>query len=90
MKEIQYDPAVLQKYANRLYLFSYLIFIILPIIGMVTGHVLGGGQFRREGGSPALIGLIYGLLFAAAIAFKLRLRAQLVLCQKKIEENTRK
>jgi divalent metal cation (Fe/Co/Zn/Cd) transporter len=88
---IRYDPLILQKFADRLYSTATSVVILCVIIGVVIGGV---GGFQIGGIIGAVIGLVIlgalGFAIGLSIAFHLKLRAQSVLCQKQIEENTRK
>jgi outer membrane lipoprotein SlyB len=90
----KYAPAVIQEFADKLYVQAQRIVATYTIIGIVLGGVAGqfvGGYSMKT--MYAIIGaIIIGLLgFAVgqARAFALRLQAQTALCQMKIEENTR-
>jgi len=91
----QYDPAILQKYADRLYVQANTIILIWSaagiLVGGLAGYFLGGSTMSN---STAMIfwiaiGGVLGFAFGRERAFGLKLRAQTTLCQVKIEENTR-
>jgi hypothetical protein len=87
----RYDPLILQKFADRLYSQADSMIIICVILGVAIG-VIGG--FQIGGIVGAVVGLVIlgalGFAIGLSISFQLKLRAQSVLCQKQIEENTRK
>ncbi len=97
-KGIDYDPEVIQSFANALYaqaskiIFTY--FLIGFIVGGAIGFFLGAAASPGSEMMVALIGgVIVGLLGTSAArtkAFQLKLQAQQVLCQLSIEKNTRK
>lgn len=88
---IRYDPQILQKFADRLYSQADSVILICVILGAAIG---GFGGFDMGGIVGAVVGLLIlgalGFAVGLSIAFQLKLRAQSVLCQKQIEENTRK
>ena len=87
---IRYDPLILQKFADRLYSQADSVVILCVILGVAIGGI---GGFQIGGGIGAVVGLLIfgalGFAIGLSIAFQLKLRAQSVLCQKQIEENTR-
>ena len=94
----RYDPAIIQKFADRLYRQANLIIFIWTILGLVGGAGAGyalGSSFGKPDTrnmfifvGAAVLGP-FGFLIGMARAFLLKLQAQIALCQKKIEENTR-
>jgi hypothetical protein len=94
---VPYDPRVIQKFADRLYRQANSIIAVSTLIGAIVGGVGGylAGQGSRNSSGPTfagvgaiLIGLI-GLYIGVQMAFFLKLRAQMALCQMAIEANTR-
>lgn len=95
----QYDPNVIQKFADRLYDEARRIVATWAALGFMFGG-LAGGAFGATmfGGSGWLFGagvgaLVLAIAFAAAAqarANALRLQAQTALCQVRIEWNTRR
>jgi hypothetical protein len=102
-----YDPAVIQRFADRLYARARTIVIVYAVIGLIMGGLVGAIAVKtvlaqrsarttaeaREGGLTfafAAGGLIAGVFLGRERAFSLRLQAQTALCQKQIEQNTRR
>ena len=91
----QYDPRIIQEFADRLYREANGLVARLLILGAVGGCLLGGAIGLAT--DFAVFWSILGAVLFGAIggiigkerSFSLRLRAQLALCQVKIEENTR-
>ena len=97
----QYDPQVLQKYADKMYASATLILVVAALagagFGALMGNSLASGLAPTPGQStagPTLVGLVIGLLLGVlvgiAAGFWYKLRAQLVLCQLQTEINTRR
>lgn len=94
---VSYDPEIIHQFADKLYSEArWLAFRYALLFGFVGA---GGGVFLSKAmslGNASPSSLCLGGLLAAAGAahghakgFDLRLRAQLALCQLKIEMNTR-
>jgi hypothetical protein len=94
----QYDPAILQKFADKMYSSA----VVIIVVGIVFGALLGGGMGAgvanagsKAGSSmtPAIVGMVVGAGFGGLLGylagFWYRFRAQVVLCQLQIEMNTR-
>ncbi|HEU0135176.1 MAG TPA: hypothetical protein VFR28_10160 [Allosphingosinicella sp.] len=85
-----YDPSIIQEYADKLY--SRADFIILgwtvfgAIVGYLAGSMLGGEGMRLF---AVIIGGALGYGVGEQRAFLLKLQAQLALCQVEIERNGR-
>src|SRR5260221_4840880 len=102
-KPVTYDPAVIQKFAERLYGRATSIVVTSTLIGLVVGLLVGGGiavamAKQSPGGQPEVglpiaigagIGALFGLFRGLERAFLLKLEAQKALCQVQIETNTR-
>jgi uncharacterized membrane protein YccC len=93
---IDYDPAVIQEFAEKLYAKARWSAVRLGL----TGLLIGWGMAyvitlltRVQGGTwvmvSALVCCFVGAQVGWARAFNLRFQAQSVLLQKRIEENTR-
>lgn len=92
---VEYDVAVIQKFAAKLYAEASRIvaglFVLFGILGAFGLAILFGGRVQE----PILYW--FGVLFSACIggaigqarSFHLRLQAQMALCQAQIERNTR-
>jgi uncharacterized protein YcfJ len=94
METTKYDPAIIQKFADKLYVQARSIIVTCTLIGIIAGGVAGYAMADRSMKQIYMIvgAVIVGLLgFAVgqARAFALKLQAQIALCQMKIEENTR-
>lgn len=95
-KLVTYDPAVIQEFASRLYRRANSIVATYTFLGLLTGASIGtvvgaiaGGE---SSGMIALIGSLVGAGIGFALgqerAFKLKLEAQVALCQVQIEKNS--
>jgi len=96
-KEIAYDAEIIQGFAARLYRQAASIIITSTFLGLLVGAVVAGGgviavQARESMGMATIIGAIVGALWGysrgSERAFKLKLDAQVALCQVQIEKNT--
>jgi len=96
---INYDPKIIQEFARRLYKQAASIIVTATIVGAVFGAIIGGiivnaTSLHRDMDPTVgiLIGAAFFGLFGFSVgrerAFKLKLQAQIALCQVKIEENT--
>jgi hypothetical protein len=87
---VKYDPSVISEYANSLYkMANVIVFAGLTLCGLF-GVVIGSAT-----SNPGLIlvfaflGGAFGYAIGKIVGLGLQVLAQLVLCQLKIEENTR-
>lgn len=96
-KPVSYDAAVIQEFAQRLYSQAASIIFTSTFLGVVIGALLGlGGAAAAQAhgaiGMAVLIGAVIGGLAGFSRgrerAFKLKLEAQVALCQAQIEKNT--
>jgi len=97
---VQYDRAVIQKFAEKLYKKANAIIASYTILGLLLGGV--GGYFlcfspiRVLHNVPivqvmaivAVVGALIGFAIGREKAFLLKLQAQTTLCQARIEQNT--
>jgi hypothetical protein len=94
----EYDPAILQKFAEAQYARADSITAVWACLGTVAGA--GGGAMatlqpllRQNVTTWTLVGTLIGAAIGIAIgrarAFHLKLEAQRTLCQSQIEANTR-
>lgn len=91
----EYDPEIIQSFADTLYTQARILVFLYTVGAAVTGAGIayyiemqrGSGLAVFAGAS--ILGAI-GYAFGQMRAFQLKLQAQTALCQKKIEENTRK
>ena len=87
---VTYDGARTREYADRLHRSASQTVLGYVLGGVATGASLGvvAGDLRTPVIAAVLVGIV-GYLIGTGKAFKLRLEAQLALCQVQIEENTR-
>lgn len=95
MSNTRYDPAIIQKFADRLYAQANTVIVLCSLVGVAGGGVGGYVVATPATKSTCAVigGVIFGLLglaIGSGRAFLLKLQAQVALCQKQIEENTRK
>ena len=96
---IEYDPNIIQEFAKRLYRQASTIVAAYVIGGILVGAIIGSILVALPRGANIApgVGLLFGGIFGgifgyirgAEKAFKLKLEAQLALCQVQIESNTR-
>jgi predicted lipid-binding transport protein (Tim44 family) len=90
MKSTRYDSTIIQTFADRLYSQADGVVIICAVIGILVG--LGSG-YGVGGVVGAIVGSVIigalGFVIGLSIAFQLKLKAQILLCQMQIEKNTR-
>ena len=88
----EYNPEVIQKLADKLYSQANTIVVVLTLLGLIVGG-FGGFSASQEFGVAAIVGLVLGGIIGYFIgqsrAFMLRVQAQIALCQRQIEYNTR-
>ena len=101
-KPTQYDPNIIQTFADALYARAASIVATCTICGTLFGIVplvivsITGANKSGESGLIffliliALLGGLIGFRIGKAKAFDLKLKAQEALCQVQIEKNTRK
>lgn len=96
-KVISYDANVIQEFAGRLYKQAASAVFMSTLLGFFGGLLAGGGAVSMLNGKDgAVIALIISVLVGTAFgysrgrerAFKLKLEAQVALCQVQIERNT--
>ncbi len=92
----QYDPTILQTFANRLYARANSIIAAYALFGIVLGSIGGWYVSTLTSGSGPLVIALLAILFGAmgytigsGRAFMLKFQAQQALCQRQIEANTR-
>lgn len=101
MKNIDYDAAVIQSFADKLYSQARLVLISSTLMGVLIGAFLGGvlivaiAKTSGENQTVAVlviaaIGGVLGFMKGMERSLKLKLDAQIALCQVQIEKNTRK
>lgn len=98
-RQLDFDSNIIRQFASRLYRRADSIIVSYVLFGLVFGATmgllgvskLGVGQFN-----PLVVlflsagmGVLVGYAIGAEKAFKLRLEAQIALCQVQIEKNTK-
>lgn len=100
---VQYDSAVILKFAERLYRRANALSVMYAFFGAIIGGAAGyaasyaGGYAGAVRGSSNPFPFVGAVLFAAVgymlgsgKAFMLKLQAQTALCQAQTEQNTRR
>ena len=95
---VKYNPAIIQKFAEKLYASAFTVVIVYTTLGALAGLTAGGFLGMSVSSDARLIlwastggvGGRFGLMLGLQRAFWLKLQAQLALCQMMIEVNTRK
>ena len=95
---IEYNPKVIQEYAERLHLQARDAVPMLFFIGLLSGMIIFSGitAWCKIGFDAlivsigALVGGVMGYSAGQQKAFALKLQAHLALCQLKMEESVRK
>jgi hypothetical protein len=96
---VHYDPGIIKRYAELMYRRASSVVVVWTLAFIVPG-LLGGVALAdalrvpRENnvlviGLTTLVGGVIGFLIGQSRAFWLRLQAQVMLCQARIEQNTR-
>jgi hypothetical protein len=92
-----YDPQILQKFADKLYSQAGSEIAAWTILGFLVGVIGGaavGSALARDYLGACVLGFgliaaLIGLLIGRGRAFHLKLEAQRTLCQLQVEKNTR-
>ncbi|MGC2520885.1 MAG: hypothetical protein WA373_17470 [Burkholderiales bacterium] len=96
-KSVTYNPEVIQEFAERLYRQARSIILSSTLLGIFGGAIVGAIgvsliHAQQHIGVAALIGALVvgfsGYLRGKERAFKLKLEAQVALCNVQIEKNT--
>lgn len=88
---MQYDPKIIEQFAENLYARAKSIIITYTVMGMILGAVGGTALLPVIGtGIGAVLFGAIGFSLGRDKAFHLKLEAQIALCQVKIERNTSK
>jgi hypothetical protein len=92
----QYDPNVINTFADRLYERAKSLAVGYGLFGFLIGAGAGAGVAAAVSAPPFVLALMggavgigFGVAIARDMAFKIRLTAQQALCQVKIEEGIR-
>jgi ABC-type antimicrobial peptide transport system permease subunit len=101
----QYDPMIIEQFADKLYEQADALVLLYGVAGFVIGALPGSGCALAVAtaipDSPlsillliaflcTVVGTVLGVLAGRQRAFTLRLQAQTALCQARIEWNTRR
>ncbi len=89
-----YDPNIIRMYAEKLYSRAFFIVLFGTLMGASCGAIPGLPMVKISQSFSFVwlgmgIGGFVGFVISSYIAFGLKLKAQLALCQVQIEENTR-
>lgn len=88
----EYNPELIQKLADKLYSQAKTSIVLGTLIGFVAGGLFGFSASHESatgGVIGVVLGSIVGYLLGQSRAFSLRVQAQMALCQRQIELNTR-
>ena len=87
---VTYDSGLLQEYADRLHRTAAGTELMYAVGGVLTGASIGlvARDVQTTAVAAILVGAI-GYIVGRAMGFRLKLQAQLALCQAQIEKNTR-
>ena len=66
---VQYDPAVIQQFAERLYALARRIFATATILGVLLGFILGAALAAAMQGRSENIGTSSGQVIAMGLAW---------------------
>lgn len=94
----QYDPAIIEKFADRLYRSANSIILVYTLLGALIGGGVGYAVGSYLESVFPVLSPVGGLVFVGTLgylqgverAFKLKLEAQRALCLLAIEKNTRR
>lgn len=96
MARAEYDPAIIQQFADNLYKKAQKIITEFTISGMLISAVLGMFLYFSPLKNSIIIWVVaiplpsfVGYTIGSQLAFSLKLKAQIALCMMQIEENTR-
>ena len=100
MSDVKYDPQIIQKFVNSIYKKANSLIRVWTLIGVVVGIPVGsiiGDFIALKYRVSDTAGLAGGIVFCAAVgfvvgsskAFSLKFNAQMLMCLKQIEENTK-
>lgn len=96
--DVEYDAAVLQEFADRLYTKAQWLVAKAVVFGAsagaAAGYAISLASGARDGGAcalaGALVGTAAGFIFGSERSLTLKIQAQTALCQMQIEANTRR
>lgn len=91
MKQVEYNPKLIQEFSGRLYVKANSIIRSYTILGLFILGVAGlATQEPIFGLIGAVLGGFIGYTLGKEKAFNFKLQAQTALCQVQIETNSRK
>ncbi len=88
---VTYDSELVREYADRMHRTAAGTILMYVAGGLLTGASIGfaSRDLQTTAIAAILVGII-GFVVGRARAFRLKLEAQLALCQAQIEKNTRR
>jgi hypothetical protein len=90
---VEFDPRVGKRFASQLYTRAYVMLAIAALLGFAAGFILTAPWAWLAGRDPMAmggLGAVVGIIVGEWRSLMLKVRAQEILCQLKIEKNTRK
>ena len=87
---VEYNPKIIYEFAEGLYRKANSIIMGCAFIGFLIGGIVGYGLWKATGAiiCAVVVGII-GSIIGTTRASHYKLKAQIALCQVRIEENTK-